>query len=88
MLLEQKAGRDFNYLTRQKPAKRPEVFHRHRLSPFASLLRDPETYEKFDDVIVTHTCRTLQMMNGDLRLLTLLNDRYWRNRAASCGCFQ
>ncbi|MGV6820941.1 MAG: ferredoxin--NADP reductase [Parvularcula sp.] len=26
-------------------------------APFASLLRDPETYEKFDDVIITHTCR-------------------------------
>ena len=26
-------------------------------APFASLLRDPETYEKFERVIVTHTCR-------------------------------
>ncbi|MFQ6548909.1 ferredoxin--NADP reductase [Aestuariibius sp. 2305UL40-4] len=26
-------------------------------APFASLLRDPETYERYDDVIVTHTCR-------------------------------
>lgn len=26
-------------------------------APFASLIRDPETYEKFDEVIVTHTCR-------------------------------
>ena len=26
-------------------------------APFASVLRDPETYEKFDEVIVTHTCR-------------------------------
>jgi len=26
-------------------------------APFASLLRDPETYEKFEEVIVTHTCR-------------------------------
>ena len=26
-------------------------------APFASLLRDPETYERFDQVIVTHTCR-------------------------------
>ena len=26
-------------------------------APFASLLRDPETYERFDEVIVTHTCR-------------------------------
>lgn len=26
-------------------------------APFASLIRDPEAYEKFDHVIVTHTCR-------------------------------
>lgn len=26
-------------------------------APFASLLREPETYENFDEVIVTHTCR-------------------------------
>lgn len=26
-------------------------------APFASLLREPETYEKFEEVIVTHTCR-------------------------------
>jgi len=28
------------------------------LAPFASLIKDPETYEKFDEVILTHTCRT------------------------------
>ncbi len=27
-------------------------------APFASLMRDPETYEKFEQVVVTHTCRT------------------------------
>ncbi len=27
------------------------------IAPFASLIRDPETYEKFDKVILTHTCR-------------------------------
>lgn len=26
-------------------------------APFASLLRDPDTYERFDEVFVTHTCR-------------------------------
>ncbi len=26
-------------------------------APFASLLREPETYEKFDEVVITHTCR-------------------------------
>ena len=27
------------------------------IAPFASLMRDPETYEKFDQVIMMHTCR-------------------------------
>ncbi|MEP4646530.1 MAG: ferredoxin--NADP reductase, partial [Lentilitoribacter sp.] len=28
------------------------------IAPFASLLRDPETYEQFEQVVVAHTCRT------------------------------
>lgn len=27
------------------------------IAPFASLVRDPDTYEKFEEIIVTHTCR-------------------------------
>lgn len=27
------------------------------IAPFASLMRDPETYEKFEQVVLTHTCR-------------------------------
>lgn len=27
------------------------------IAPFASLIKDPEVYEQFDDVILTHTCR-------------------------------
>ncbi|MGC8202820.1 ferredoxin--NADP reductase [Aliiroseovarius sp. PTFE2010] len=27
------------------------------IAPFASLMRDPEVYEKFDEVILMHTCR-------------------------------
>ena len=29
-------------------------------APFSSLIREPETYEKFEKVIVTHTCRTVK----------------------------
>jgi ferredoxin--NADP+ reductase len=29
------------------------------IAPFASLIRDPETYEKFDEVILTETCRNI-----------------------------
>ena len=27
------------------------------IAPFASIIRDPETYEKFEQVVLTHTCR-------------------------------
>ena len=28
-------------------------------APFASLIRDPETYERFDEVVLVHGCRTI-----------------------------
>ena len=27
------------------------------IAPFASLVRDPETFEKFEQIVITHTCR-------------------------------
>jgi len=27
------------------------------IAPFASLIREPETYERFDEIVLTHTCR-------------------------------
>ena len=30
------------------------------LAPFMSIVRDPETYERFDKVILTHTVRTVK----------------------------
>ena len=40
------------------PAKRLWMFSTGTgFAPFASLIRDPETYQKFDEVIVTPTCR-------------------------------
>ena len=27
------------------------------IAPFASLVRDPDTFDKFDEIVVTHTCR-------------------------------
>ena len=36
------------------------------LAPFASLVRDPETYEKFEQVILTNTCRDVaELRYGD-----------------------
>lgn len=29
------------------------------VAPFASIMREPETYERFDQVILTHTCRNV-----------------------------
>lgn len=40
------------------PGKRLYMFSTGTgFAPFASLMRDPETYEKFEEVIITHTCR-------------------------------
>jgi ferredoxin--NADP+ reductase len=38
-------------------------------APFASLLREPETYEKFDEVIVTHTCRDVAELEYSRKLI-------------------
>lgn len=32
------------------------------IAPFASLLRDPDVYERFDNVILTHTCRMQEQL--------------------------
>ena len=29
-----------------------------RIAPFASLIREPDVYERFEEVVLTHTCRT------------------------------
>jgi len=40
------------------PAKRLYMFSTGTgIAPFASLIRDPDTYEKFDQIILTHTTR-------------------------------
>lgn len=33
------------------------------IAPFASVMRDPETYEKFDEVILTQTCRKVKELD-------------------------
>ncbi|TQS73093.1 ferredoxin--NADP reductase [Rhodobacteraceae bacterium] len=45
------------------------------IAPFASLMRDPETYEKFDEVIMMHTCRTVEELTYGKELVdNLIND--------------
>lgn len=42
------------------PGKRVWMFSTGTgIAPFASLIRDPETYDKFDQVVLTHGCRTI-----------------------------
>ncbi|KZY06042.1 MULTISPECIES: ferredoxin--NADP reductase [unclassified Sulfitobacter] len=43
-------------------------------APFASLLREPETYEKFDEVVITHTCRDVAELAYGEELVKSLKD--------------
>ena len=45
------------------------------IAPFASLIRDPETYEKFEQVILTHTCREVaELQYGQELVEEIKND--------------
>jgi ferredoxin--NADP+ reductase len=44
------------------------------IAPFASLMRDPETYEKFEQVIMMHTCRTAAELVYGRELVESLKD--------------
>ena len=43
-------------------------------APFASLLREPETYEKYDQVIMMHTCRETAELEYGRTLIDSLKD--------------
>jgi ferredoxin--NADP+ reductase len=45
------------------------------IAPFASLMRDPETYEKFEQVILVHTCRyKAELAYGEALVANLRSD--------------
>ncbi|WP_374375610.1 ferredoxin--NADP reductase [Tabrizicola sp.] len=44
------------------------------IAPFASLMRDPETYDKYDQVIMMHTCREVAELEYGRRLVESLKD--------------
>jgi ferredoxin--NADP+ reductase len=44
------------------------------IAPFASLMRDPETYEKYDQVIMMHTCREVAELEYGRQLVEGLKD--------------
>ncbi|MBO0661067.1 ferredoxin--NADP reductase [Jiella sp. MQZ9-1] len=58
------------------PGKRLYLFSTGTgIAPFASVIRDPETYEKFDQVILTQTCRENAELNYGRELVeTTRND--------------
>ncbi|MEM8771326.1 MAG: ferredoxin--NADP reductase [Pseudomonadota bacterium] len=43
-------------------------------APFASILKEPETYEKFDRIILTHTCRNIKDLGFTQALIKSLKD--------------
>lgn len=57
------------------PGKRLYMFSTGTgIAPFASLIRDPETYERYDEVILTHTCREVAELTYGLNLVASLKD--------------
>jgi ferredoxin/flavodoxin---NADP+ reductase len=44
------------------------------IAPFASLIRDPETYEKYEQVILMHTCREKAELEYGRELVESLRD--------------
>lgn len=57
------------------PGKRLYMFSTGTgFAPFASLVRDPETYERYDEVIVTHTCRDVAELTYSKNLVASLRD--------------
>ena len=57
-------------------------------APFVSLLREPQTYEDYDEVIITHTCRTageltygrelIEGLKDDELLNEVIGDGFWK----------
>ena len=44
------------------------------VAPFSSIIRDPETYEKFSEVWISHTCRTNAELNYTRNILTKFSE--------------
>ncbi|WP_347313181.1 ferredoxin--NADP reductase [Defluviimonas sp. SAOS-178_SWC] len=44
------------------------------IAPFASLMRDPETYEKYEQVVMMHTCREAAELEYGRQLVESLKD--------------
>lgn len=56
------------------------------IAPFASLIRDPETHEKFDELILTHTCRTIaELKYGQELVEEIKNDEMMQELLGDAG---
>ena len=44
------------------------------VAPFASLVREPETYEKYESVVLTHTCRNIPDLAYSKRLFDTISE--------------
>ena len=52
------------------PGKRLYLFSTGTgIAPFSSLIQDPETYEKFDQIILCHTCREVSELKYSFELI-------------------
>ncbi len=57
-------------------------------APFASLLREPQTYEDYDEIVITHTCREageltygaelIESLKADELLNEVIGDGFWK----------
>jgi ferredoxin--NADP+ reductase len=57
-------------------------------APFSSLLREPQTYQDYDEVVITHTCRTvgeltygaeiIEGLKTDELLNEVIGDGFWK----------
>jgi ferredoxin/flavodoxin---NADP+ reductase len=57
------------------PGKRLYMFSTGTgVAPFASLVRDPETYEKFEEIVLVHTCRQVAELEYSRELVEELRE--------------
>jgi ferredoxin--NADP+ reductase len=57
------------------PGKRLYLFSTGTgVAPFASIVRDPETYEKFEEIVLVHTCRQVAELEYSRELVEELRE--------------
>ncbi|GAA4229346.1 ferredoxin--NADP reductase [Sagittula sp. NFXS13] len=54
-------------------------------APFASLLREPQTYEDYDEIVITHTCREVGELTYGRELIEGLKDDELLNEVIGDG---